>query len=352
MGQIHTYNGLHLVPNYTSLGLGAYASERLVGHTTEIEAGARYDLLTRTAKLENIDFLRLVRSGQLAMDACGAEIDPAKCRSRFHIGVGSLGALQRFADAWSIKGELSVASRAPNPDEQYLNGAAPTFPVLGLGKPDLRPETTYSSSLTLAYQTEAVKAEASAYANRIDNYIYFGPAIGPDGLPIFDVLIRGTFPRFTTNAVDAVFYGADGGIEVAPIPALELGAQASLVRAYNADDGSYLAFIPADHYRGSITVHPPDVGSLHRTFATLSGAYVAKQHRYNPAADFGAELGAETCMAQQDVRLAVQGSNLTSARYRDYTSLNRYFADEPGRQVWLRISMFLDSSKKRCRPAR
>lgn len=356
MAQVHRYSGLHLVPDYRSFSAGGYASERLVGHAIEVEAGARYDFLDRTADIANIDFLRLVRSGQLAMDACGSSIDPARCHSRFHTFVLSLGALYRLADGWALKGELSSASRAPNPDEQYLNGAAPTFPVLGLGKPDLQPETTYSSSITLAHDTSAIKAEVSAFANRIDNYIYFGPAIGDDGMPIFDVLIRGTFPRFTTRAVDAVFYGADGGIEVAPIAALELGAQASLVRAKNADDGSYLVFVPADHYRGSATAHLPDLGDFTGSFATVSGTYVARQHRYDPVADFirpppgyfllGAELGTETHLVDHRVRVALQGSNLTNARFRDYTSLMRYFADEPGWQVLLRISMFFDSSKK------
>jgi iron complex outermembrane receptor protein len=175
-------------------------------------------------------------------------------------------------------------------------------------------------------------------------------------MQIFDVLIRGTFPRFATQAVDAQFWGADGGIEVAPIPALAFGAQASLVRARNADDGSYLVFVPADRYRGSLTVNLPDAGGFRKTSATVSGAYVARQRRYDPVADFipppaayfllGAELGTETRIADQRVRLAVQGSNLTNARFRDYTSLMRYFADEPGWQVLLRISMFLDSSKK------
>jgi iron complex outermembrane recepter protein len=356
MGQIHTYDGLHLVPSYTGYGAGAYASERLVGHTTELEAGARYDFLSRTATIENIDFTRLVRSGQIAMDACGPAIDPARCRSRFHTFVGTVGALHRFGDPGSVKGELSAASRAPNADEQYLNGAAPTFPVLGLGKPAARPEATYSASLTGAYAATAVKAEVSAYVNQIANYLYFGPAIGSDGMPVFDVTIRGTFPRFTTHAVDARFYGFDGGIEVSPIAALQLGAQAAVVRAKNVADGSYLVFVPADHYRGSVTYHPPDLGPLRNNFATVTGSYVARQKRFDLAADFitppaayfllGAELGTETRLADQKIRFALQGSNLTNARYRDYTSLMRYFADEPGWQMWLRMSLFFDSSKK------
>ncbi|MGE0867395.1 MAG: TonB-dependent receptor [Kofleriaceae bacterium] len=357
MAQIHHYSGLHLVPDYTSLGAGVYASERLVGHETDVELGARYDLLARTASLERLDFLRLVRSGQIEMDACGAgDPDPVRCRSRFHTFTASLGALRRLGNAWSLKGELSTASRAPNTDEQYLNGTSPTFPVLGLGKPDVKPETTYSTSLTLAYDTTAIKAEASVFANLIDDYIYFAPAIGPDGMPIFDVLIRGTFPRFTTQTVDALFWGADGGIAASPIPALELGAQASLVRAKDADDDSYLVFVPADRYRASITVHLPDTGRFQDTFATVSGEYVARQRRYDIVADLvapppayvllGAELGTETCLAGNKTRIALQGANLTNARYRDYTSLNRYFADEPGWQAWVRVSVFFDSKNK------
>ena len=75
------------------------------------------------------------------------------------------------------------------------------------------------------------------------------PAIDAMGDPIFDVTIRGAFPRFVTRPVDAMFYGADGGIAVTPVPWLELGAQASLVRARNRTDDSYLVFVPPDRVR-------------------------------------------------------------------------------------------------------
>ena len=108
--------------------------------------------------------------------------------------------------------------------------------------------------------------------------------------------------------------------------------------------------------RGSITYNAPDLGAFEKSFATITGTYVARQRHFNEAADFiapppayfllGAELGTETAIADQQVRFALQGANLTNARYRDYTSLNRYFADEPGWQLWLRMSVFFDSSGK------
>ena len=350
MAQVHRYAGLQLVPDHRSAGGGIYAMERLIAHDYELEAGVRYDLLMRTATLERIDYLRLVREGQLAMDACDlGDPDKPACASTFHTFSASAGGLYRFSDALSAKLDLSTASRPPNTDEQYLNGTSPTFPVLGLGKPDLGAETTYSASVTGSYHDDHVTAEASVYGNYIADYIYFAPAIDAMGKPVFDVTIRGAFPRFVTRPVDALFYGADGGIEVRPLPWLELGAQLSMVRAKNRTDDSYLVFVPPDRARGSATVR---WGGY---FASATGTFVRQQTRYDLAADFakppdayfllGAELGAELPVADQRVKLALQGTNLTNARYRDYTSLLRYFADQPGWQLLLRATIEFSSEK-------
>jgi iron complex outermembrane receptor protein len=351
MAQVHRYAGLQLVPDHRSFGGGIYAMERLIAHDYELEAGVRYDLLTRTASLERIDYLRLVREGQLAASACDlSDPDKPACDSRYHTISASVGGLYRFTDALSAKLDLSTASRPPNTDEQYLNGTSPTFPVLGLGKPDLGAETTYSASLTGTYRDDHVTAEASAYANYIADYIYFAPAIDVMGKPIFDVTIRGAFPRFVTRPVDALFYGADGGVAVAPVDWLELGAQLSLVRARNRTDDRYLVFVPADRARGSVTV------KHWNSFLSATGTFVRKQTRFDLAADFaeppdayvllGAEVGTETKLHDQTLKLALQGSNLLNQRYRDYTSLLRYFADQPGWQVMLRASIHFTSVRK------
>jgi iron complex outermembrane recepter protein len=356
IAQRHYYSGLPLIPDYSSWGAAVYASERLVGHDFEVEAGLRYDAMIRAAHFERRDYQRLVRSGQLAAEACaGAAEDRTTCRSAFQTLSASLGGLRQLGRAWAVKAELSTASRPPNPDEQYLNGSAPTFPVVGLGKPDLRPETTYAASSTVTFQHPRLAVEASAYANLIRNYIYFAPAFDETGAPIFDVLVRGTYPRFITKAVDALFFGVDGGVTATPLPALELNLQGSMVRARNRSDDSYLVFVPADQLRGAISYRCPNEArwGMRNTFASLSGTYVARQRRYYLAADFaappaayfllGAELGAERRLGRNTVKVALTGSNLLNTRYRDYTSLLRYFADQPGWQAMLRVSLFSSS---------
>ncbi len=356
VAQIHRYSGLPLIPDYDSWGTGMYAIERLVGHDLEIEAGVRHDIVSRAASLDRQDFLRLVRSGQLPDDACGdSSGDPVECSSTFQTLSASLGALRRIGERWSIKLDLSTASRPPNPDEQYLNGTSPTFPVLGLGKPDLGAETTYSASVTASVQHPRVAAEASAYANRIDDYIYFAPAIDENGDPIFDVLIRGSFPRFVTRPTDASFYGVDAGATVVAQPWLELSGQISAVRAA-ATDGSYLVFVPPDRAHGTATIRRDRLFGLGPSFVALDGTLVRRQDRFDLAADFaepppsyfllGAEAGTEVQIRDQRIRISVAGSNLTNARYRDYTSLLRYFADQPGVQLMLRLSVRFDSRTK------
>nr|MBP9088058.1 TonB-dependent receptor [Kofleriaceae bacterium] len=352
VAQVHGYHGLPLIPDYTAFAGSVFALQRLIGHDIEAEAGVRYDGLARTASLERPDFLRLVRSGQLQLDACGAATSTdakVDCRSRYHTVSASLGVLRRLSSAWDLKGELSTATRPPNPDEQYLNGTSPTFPVLGYGKPNIVAETTFSGSLTTSYHSAKFTGEASGFVNRINNYMYFAPAIDDDGKPIFDVLIRGTFPRFVTRSVDALFYGADGGAEYRPHAAITIAGQASLVRARNISDQSYLVFVPPTQYRAAVTYRPPAVGRWQNSRATVSGTVVQQQTRYDVAADLappppgyfllGAELGSETKVGNQVVKVALAGSNLLGARYRDYTSLMRYFVDQPTWQLALRLSV-------------
>lgn len=348
---LHRYAGLPLIPSYTSAGGAVFVQERLLGHDTELAIGARYDVLARNATIAQQDFARLVRSGQLTADACGAQTETSvPCRSRFHLVSASVGALQSLTAFWTVKAELSTAMRPPNPDEQYLNGTAPTFPVLGLGKPDLRAEHTLASSITSEIRTKKLTAEASIFANFINDYINFAPALDSAGQPIFDVLIRGTFPRFTTNPVDARFLGADGALRWQLHPHLALAASVAVVRARNRDTHRYLALIPADRMRLTAQWQPSALGPLREPFVRIGATLVAKQTRTDSSTDFvpapagyaifDAELGSHLKLGTHHLQIALTGQNLSNQRYRDYTSLNRYFVDQPGWQAALRLSYF------------
>src|SRR5687768_17649879 len=104
---------------------------------------------------------------------------------------------------------------------------------------------------------------------------------------------------------------------------LQLGVQASLVRARDTGDGSYLVFVPSDRYRAEVTVRPPDVWELRKSFASIAGSYVTRQERFDLNADLApppdgylqldAELGTETRVGGETVKLALQGQNLSNS---------------------------------------
>ena len=93
-----------------------------------------------------------------------------------------------------LKVDLSSASRVPNADEAYMLSSAPTMPVYVYSDPSLGVETTWGASPTLGLEYSWFHAEVSAYANVIQDFIYFAPELDADGNPSFDVTIRGAFP--------------------------------------------------------------------------------------------------------------------------------------------------------------
>jgi len=349
--QENVFTGLPLIPNYRSYGGGVFGIGRLITNDFELSVGARYDHLTRDTYLDREAYSRHVGRGTIARDACADTGDARRCLDGFNIGSVSVGGVWRPREGVSAKLDLSSASRLPTIDEQYINGTAPTLPVLAVGDPALGPETAWSGSVTIDLDEERVSASVSGYATYIDDYIYFAPEIRPDGTPIFDVLIRGTFPRFGYTAVNAIFYGGEANVTLHAGP-IDVAGQMSVVRARDVQNDRYLVYIPPDRQGMSITYRAPELWRLSKTFFSVSGTWVARQSRFERAADLttppggyfllGASAGTEIHVGGQRLWASIEGDNLLDSAYRDYTSLLRYFAHEPGRQVFLRLGGEVD----------
>lgn len=341
IAQENVYAGLPLIPNYRALGGGVFVVERLVRDDLELEAGLRYDVLGRTAYLDDSAYDRLRARGTLVDGDCATSGDVAACGSTFHTLAFSLGGLLRLSESSSVKLDLSSASRTPTIDEQYINGTAPSFPILAIGEPSLKSETSWSLSSTFVARHETWRAEVSLFGSFVDGYIGLTPALDENGRPIVDVLIRGAFPRFEQRASDTLFVGADatGAVDLGPV---ELGADLAVVYARDLERHAPVAFVP-----------PPRVGA-HATYrieerlsVTAAGRYVFRQGNFDTRVDLAPppegylllDLGAAATfeLDHRTVRASLDVENLLDTRYRDYTSLLRYFADEPGRQVVLRI---------------
>lgn len=339
-----------LIPDYTQWSGGVFVLERVSTQWFEMQWGARYDGMARTSSLGERDYLAQVSGGDLSPDDCNVtENGGARCRFPFHTASGSYGVLVRPHDDLEVRLDLTSAARFPNVDEHFLNGIAPSFPVLGLGGSSLGVERTWGSSLTLGYGNRWIATETSGYFNYIDDYIYFAPepTDGPLGL---NETVRGTFQVFSFRPVDAVFYGGEHAFAIAP-PSwpVSFDGQVSIVRARDLTHREYLVFIPADRYRLGVTYHWKENSVQRGGFVSVGGTFVDRQRRFDEGADFappppayfllGAAAGIQFPLKTQVLSVGLEGNNLTNARYRQYTSLMRYFADEPGWDLRLRLSL-------------
>ncbi len=339
-----------LIPDYEQWWGGVFVLERVATERFEMQWGVRYDGMERTSTLGERDYLGQTGTGRLDPDDCVRTQDGGgSCRYPFHTGSGSYGVLVRALPWLDVSLDLASAARMPNVDEQFLNGVAPSFPVLGLGGSRLGVERTWGASLTLGQRSKWISSETSGFVNYIDEYIYFAPepTDGPLGL---NETIRGTYQVFTFRPLDAVFYGAEHAFHLAPPRwPVSLDGQLSVVRARDVTNRGFLVFVPPGRYRLGVTYHWPEVWRLRNGYVSVGGTVVDRQRRYELAADFappppayfllGAAAGVELPLGDQVLSVGLEGGNLTNARYREYTSLLRYFADQPGWELRLRLSL-------------
>ncbi len=347
-----------LIPDYTQIGGGVFAVERFVAPRVEFELGGRYEGLDRRAGLAELDFLGQRAGGRLDEGSCARVDDGANCREQFHTPSATVGLLTRpFAKAldFSWRVDFNSSARIPAIDEQFMNGAAPSFPILGLGDSNIGIERTWSGATSLIYAGDWLYVDVSGYANYIDDYIYFTPGPQEGQCAPLSCTARGPLPVFVFAPVDALFGGAELDFDLrAPRLPLQLKGNAAWVRAKEIGTGEHLTFVPSDRYTLAGRWLWPDTQVSSDGYLELNGTFVDRQRRYDPETDFaapppayfllGAGVGIEFPSDDYLVRTSLLGANLLNSRYREYTSLLRYFADEPGWSLTLRVAIEFSAS--------
>ncbi|GAB4043485.1 TonB-dependent receptor [Spirosoma litoris] len=341
-GNVRQY--LFLIPNFRNYGAGLFAIERYAVGPWTIEGGLRYDY-------------RWLRAYFLD-DATKQTYNETHSWQNAN---GSLGLAYQLRPDLTLTANLSTAWRAPNVADLYSNGLHQSAVAYERGNPNLQPEQAYNGNLVLAYTGKRLSGEIGAYNNLINNYIY----LKPDSVPI--VRQRGAFPSYTYTQVRATFRGIDATLNYKLTDQLTVTTKNSLLFAYNQTDHSYLVFIPPNRSDNSLRYDWEKWGKLSNLYVSVSGLYVARQNRAPavtsrqengqiiftgdftapPPAYFllGAELGFVTQVGRQPMSVILSGTNLANVAYRDYLNRFRYFADEPGRNIMLKVKLPFSLSK-------
>ena len=345
--QENVYRGLPLIPNYRRFSGGIFAYERLSLERLDFEVGMRADALSQASYLGERDYEAHVRRGTIDESKCEEQENTNRCPAQYKgmsFSVGTL--LHVIPEAVDVKVNLSTANRFPNIDELFMLGSAPSFPVFALGYPELGKETAFDGSFTLGVRNHLLEAEVAAYGQLIDDYIYFSPELNDDGVPRFDVTVRGTWPRWSYQPIDALFYGMEAYLNIAPTSIFGLTVQGDLVRAEHRETQSQLVGTPADRINLTAIGRPPVPDYFEKLEFQISTDFVGKQTRVNPDHDvapppegymlLGGSIEAIFGKKRRFI-FGLEGRNLLNTSYRDYSSLLRYYADQPGRDIRIRL---------------
>ena len=317
-----------LVPNFRAYDGGVFAHGSYAATSAlTLDAGLRLDARTQTA---------------FPLDRTTREFD--RQRRTWLGGAAVLGGLLSLSDEWSVAANLGSAWRPPNVSELYAFGVHHGTANFEIGNADLSTERSLDASATLRHERAGVSAELSAYLNHVFGYIYALEEPEPR------VTIRGTFPSFVYTSNDARLAGLDASVEVQPLAWLDLGARASLLRADNLDLDGPLYGVPSNRVGGHVRATAGRVLGLADAYAEVDVQHVARQDRLQPGAFFsvpnppaytltGLRLGAEVPWSGVAARVQLGVENLFDVRYRDAMSRFRFFIDEPGRNVTLRVAV-------------
>ena len=323
-----------VIPNFASVGYGAFAIEKYHKDNWNAEAGLRYDYKYLSADGYDMYSQRY-----------GGEHD-------FHNITYSLGGTWQATPHTALSSNIGVAWRAPQVNELYSSGLHHGAGTYNLGEASLSPETgaKWITSLSYTHPERGIYLTADAYVQLIKNYIYDYPT-GETR-----TLFSGVYPIFQYTQADALFRGVDIDASLRLVQwgafaqRLSYGLQGSVVFANELKTDRYFPFIPAPRLSQSLEWKAQPKGLFQTLEASIGHTFVAKQTRFEPSQElvattpdayhlFEAAIGGTIAIGEQQtlsVRLSCE--NLFNQLYKEYTNRFRYYAHDLGRNVYLRLN--------------
>lgn len=331
--QIHIQNGTRtLIPNFISNSVGVFAIEKWKKNRLELETGIRYDLK---------QYSYLFKINSIYKDS----------NYVFQNFSGNLGLNYQLSKNLIWKNNIGLTFRPPTPNEMFVNGQVHGSVFVEVGNSRFKAEQGYKFISTIEFKSSKLSFEGTIHYSYIANYIYLRPTL------FYRNTAKGEFLEFVYTQTNASFYGIDLNLIYSPTSQFDVIAKGSAVNAINETFGNYLVYIPP--YRGEISaVYSPNFAYFlkkNAIYLQVSGVFTARQFRVENNSDFlsppagygllNTEIGGNFKVGKQPFFVSIQANNLLNTSYRDYMNRYRYFADEPGRNIILRLKIPLSIYK-------
>ncbi len=345
------------VPNYNTRRVSVFFMESLKKGGNSYELGLRLDREYNSVR--------------------GRETNQTIFKNEYSFGnvTASLGMVREFSPHWQLRMNIGSAWRAPNMAELYSfgqhgfktqfglwryytdeSGKLRTDRVLSQADEVAGPEKGYKWINELNYQKKGRTLTLTAYAHKIDNYIFERPVavIGT---------IRGPMPVFIHARTDAFFTGMDLTVSEALTKKLKGTMGLSYLWSGNVSDMEPLIYQPPLNISADLFWQTPVFLGLDFSQLSLRTSYTFRQLRaprtVTPEQLISGEVQISPDSEIFDFKNTPDGyflgtvrwewkigklggqleiENMFNIRYRNYLNQMRYFADEPGRNFLFTIN--------------
>ncbi len=336
MYQNNSYESRLFIPNYQSINAGIFVIEKYSWKKLDMEGGLRFD---EKRFFNTNDNNGLFSYPNLSFNNISANFGLA------YKHTASLRLIFNASTAW----------RAPQVNELYANGLHHGAARIERGNTSLTPERSNNFSTNLLFNNNNWDIDVSAYLKTINGFIFLEPTFPPE------LTIRGAFPAFRYNQTNARLHGFDISTQWNMHPHWGIALKAAILRAWNKKTNSWLIQMPADRYETQLNYRFSNARKLNETTIGIGCTYVLRQHRVPATGNieipgntikqsdylapppayvlFGIELGTGLKVGHNNWRILLACTNFTNLAYRDYMNAFRYFSDEMGRNISLRLKI-------------
>ncbi|MEN9511868.1 MAG: hypothetical protein RLZZ370_1687 [Bacteroidota bacterium] len=313
--QVQEYSRVFLVPAYRGWSSGAWLSRNVYWHGWSLDAVIRADAHSIWASW--------VRNNVSYAD------------SRHFANVsGGISATRKIYKRLYYEQHLLRQWRNPWLNELYSDGVHRGSGAYERGNRNLKSEHSLKWEHHLRYQRHDLFAEWSLFGSMVRNFMNLEPT--GNGI----LTVRGALPLFEYRQYHALFAGTNLQFRKTIDKSWELNGRMDAVYACNLDSGRAVPLLPPMQASLSLS---RKMGSW---AFNLNPAYTAKTLGYHQGSDFlpppadylliHADISFHKKIGTHNLTLQLGVHNLGNKRYRDYMNRFRYFADEPGRNIWFR----------------
>lgn len=347
-----------LIPDYEETDFGAYALASYdLGNQLTAEAGFRYDYshidaykYYRKSLWENRNHDQIYANFEVRDFGTQILTNPV---FSFHAISSTAGIHYDFSKDWELLFNYSLASRIPNPSELFSEGLHHSAARIEVG--DLRFDKEVANKLTLSLKKESdiFRFTVTPYINFIDDFMLLEP-VG------IRQTIRGSYQVWEYRQTNARLIGLDLDAAIKLSNHFHFDHVFSIVKGKDVSKDRALINIPAANTLNSISYTNKKAGHLR---VALESKYVFEQNEYpnnnfevfvpitqsTEIVDLSTPPGAYHILnfsagvdllkkQNQHLRLGLKISNLLDRSYREYLNRHRYYVDNLGRNILLRLT--------------